>query len=321
MISARVASGDSSESPRATSRIASSSSSGPTPLPRNPLAPDRSAWKTYSSSSKVVSTSTFTPISAGSAMIALVAASPSISGIRMSISTTSTPPARDPVQRLPAGGRLADHLEVVGGFDQHPETGAQQGLVVGEQHAGRSNASDDRSGDVMTAGPSGAWRRRESAVGGRSGGAVAADAVHPLAHAQISPKPPVDPGLAGRHVRRSRRSRCWSPSTRERSRSVVEPNRHVGVPGVLADVGQRLLDSPVGDQVDRGRQRVRRAADHGVDRQPGRRGSRRSVRRSGRHAGRRLRGGKSSSGCSPGSRSTVTTACISDSTDRAAART
>ena len=94
MISARVANGESNESPRATSRIASNSSSGPTPLPRNPLAPDRSAWNTYSSSSKVVSTNTFTPANTGSAMIALVAASPSISGIRMSISTTSTPPAR-----------------------------------------------------------------------------------------------------------------------------------------------------------------------------------------------------------------------------------
>ena len=54
----------------------------------------------------------------------------------MSISTTSTPPALHPVHRLPAGGRLADHLEIVGGLDQHPKPGAQQGLVVGQQYPG-----------------------------------------------------------------------------------------------------------------------------------------------------------------------------------------
>uniref|UniRef100_UPI003D780960 NUDIX domain-containing protein n=1 Tax=Nocardia brasiliensis TaxID=37326 RepID=UPI003D780960 len=42
----------------ATDRMPPSSSSGPTSLPRNPLAPARRAWATYSSSSKVVRIST-----------------------------------------------------------------------------------------------------------------------------------------------------------------------------------------------------------------------------------------------------------------------
>ena len=39
------------------------------------------------------------------------------------------------LDRFPAGRRLADHLDVRRGLDQHAEPGAQQGLVVGEHEA------------------------------------------------------------------------------------------------------------------------------------------------------------------------------------------
>ena len=57
--------------------------------------------------------------------------------MRMSISTTSARVAPGQLDRLQAGGRLADHLEVGGGVDQHPEAAAHQRLVVGEQHPDR----------------------------------------------------------------------------------------------------------------------------------------------------------------------------------------
>ena len=78
---------------------------------RSPRA--RSASKTYSSSSKVVSTTTRVPVRSGSATIRRVASMPSMPGIRMSISTTSgrcptgqrrrRPARRTP--RRPAPGR------------------------------------------------------------------------------------------------------------------------------------------------------------------------------------------------------------------------
>ncbi len=63
-------------------------------LSRKPLAPARSASTTYSSRSKVVSTSTFAGPSCPGPVICRVASTPSIRGIRMSISTTSGCSAR-----------------------------------------------------------------------------------------------------------------------------------------------------------------------------------------------------------------------------------
>ena len=59
------------------------------PLSRKPLAPALSAPKTYSSRSNVVRTTTRVPRSFGSEVISRVASRPSISGIRISMSTTS----------------------------------------------------------------------------------------------------------------------------------------------------------------------------------------------------------------------------------------
>ncbi|CAO0837713.1 hypothetical protein SMICM17S_04561 [Streptomyces microflavus] len=121
-----VAAGESSASPAAAIRIALSSSSGSAPLPRNPEAPARRAWTTYSSTSKVVSMTTRTAASAGSALIMRVAASPSGAGIRMSISTTSAPVARASSTAWAPSATLLHDLHVGFGVHQYPERAAQQ---------------------------------------------------------------------------------------------------------------------------------------------------------------------------------------------------
>lgn len=92
--------GDSRVSPAAIVRMARSSSAGPTSLPRNLLAPARSARATYSSSSNVVRIRTCAARRDSSQQISFVAAKPSRPGIRMSINTTSGCMART-VFRLP----------------------------------------------------------------------------------------------------------------------------------------------------------------------------------------------------------------------------
>jgi hypothetical protein len=86
-ISRRVIAGASIASPAATTRIAVSRSAGSASLSRNPDAPPRSAANTWASWSNVVSTRT----RGGSApaVSRAVAVSPSMPGIRTSISTTS----------------------------------------------------------------------------------------------------------------------------------------------------------------------------------------------------------------------------------------
>src|ERR1700677_4130017 len=79
--------GASSASPDRTSWTAATSCSGDTSLSRNPDAPAASASYTYWSRSNVVSITTRTPEPAP--RICRVASSPSITGILMSISTTS----------------------------------------------------------------------------------------------------------------------------------------------------------------------------------------------------------------------------------------
>lgn len=87
--SRRVAPGDSKASPAATTRIARTRSAGSVCFTKNPVAPDRMASKTYSSSSNVVSTTTLTSANCGSDAIIRVAPRPSSIGMRMSINTTS----------------------------------------------------------------------------------------------------------------------------------------------------------------------------------------------------------------------------------------
>src|SRR6266545_2749699 len=88
-ISRRVTPGESKASPPATARTPWSSSSGSLSLTRNPLAPTRKASNTYSSTSKVVRITIRVWSRCWSCTILRVASSPSILGMRMSISTTS----------------------------------------------------------------------------------------------------------------------------------------------------------------------------------------------------------------------------------------
>ena len=82
----RVTLGASSASPAATTRMAVSRSAGSVSLSRKPLAPARSAAKTYSSRSKVVRMRARTSVLA---VIRLVASMPSMTGMRTSIRMTS----------------------------------------------------------------------------------------------------------------------------------------------------------------------------------------------------------------------------------------
>ena len=82
-----VADGAITASPAATVRIAFSRSPGRASFSMKPLAPALRALKTYSSRSKVVSTST--RVRTPEATILRVASTPSITGMRMSIRTTS----------------------------------------------------------------------------------------------------------------------------------------------------------------------------------------------------------------------------------------
>ena len=83
----------------------------------------------------MVSTSTFAGPSRPGPVICRVASTPSIRGIRMSISTTSGCSARTWSMRLQAVPGLADDREVLLGLQDHPETGTQQRLVVDQQDA------------------------------------------------------------------------------------------------------------------------------------------------------------------------------------------
>ena len=87
--SRRITEGWISASPSATTRMAAAISSGSASFSRKPLAPADRASKTYSSMSKVVSTSTRVFASSGLPVMARVASMPFISGMRMSMSTTS----------------------------------------------------------------------------------------------------------------------------------------------------------------------------------------------------------------------------------------
>ena len=67
------------------------------------------------------------------AVICAVAAMPSCTGIRMSMTTTSGQQAPGLPDRVGAVPGLADDLHVRFGVENHPEPGAHQGLIVGEQ--------------------------------------------------------------------------------------------------------------------------------------------------------------------------------------------
>ena len=69
-----------------------------------------------------------------------VASTPSMPGIRTSISTTSGCSRGHELERLASVGGLADHLEVGLGVEDEPEAHAQQLLVVDEDDRGAAHA-------------------------------------------------------------------------------------------------------------------------------------------------------------------------------------
>ena len=99
-------------------------------LRRNPLAPARSAPRTRSSASKVVST--MIAGGAGRAMICAVAVSPSTTGIRMSMSTTS-----GRCSRMAAGASapsLTSPTTFAGGAAEHEaQPGTHESVVIDDQ--------------------------------------------------------------------------------------------------------------------------------------------------------------------------------------------
>ena len=186
--------------------------------------------------------STRTPAVAGSAPMRRVASRPSISGMRMSISTTSGTVARTTLDGLGAVAGLAHDLEVVGRVDDDREPAADQGLVVG----------DDDPGDAVTAHVGVTVRQVGEHPVPAAGPRAGAGGCRPTA-------PPARACRRGRgRPRRRRRVRRWRPRPRPSSTTststspgaAAHGDRGAGRPGVLDDVGEPLLHEPVDRQLD-----------------------------------------------------------------------
>ena len=189
-----------------------------------------------------------------------VAARPSITGIRMSISTTSGRAARTTSTRLAPVGRLGDDLEVGLRVDEHADAGAEQRLVVDERDADRRSRRDRRGRLQCALRMRGQPARTTNRV--LVGAAVErpADELRALAHAD-EPVPGDRRAPSAWHSAQ-RRVRT-SSSTRRRCHG--EPHDDRPAVAVAEGVGERLLQDPVHRELrGRGRLRGRRRVD--VDR-------------------------------------------------------
>ncbi len=131
-------------SPPATTRTAWRSSSGSMSLSRNPLAPARSASKTYSSISKVVSTMTRT---AGNRSTIAAVAFDAVEHGHSHVHQHDVGPGRgDHLDGLGTVGCLTDHLQVVAVVEQAPEAGPHECLVVRQHHPDRHAVSSTSTG-------------------------------------------------------------------------------------------------------------------------------------------------------------------------------
>ena len=249
--------GDSSASPRMTTRSACSSSAGWVSFSRNPLAPARSARKMYSSSPKLVRITTRTLSSRSSATICLVASMPSSTGIWMSIRamsgrcsaasvTACRPSAASATTSMSSSASSSDRMPLrISAWSSASRILIKHGARRGELGA-----------------------HLEAAAVLRSGVEPAAERGHPFAHADEA-----EPGA------RRPGGRCWCRADagavvvdldREGVRRVVQVNRRAGPAGVTADVGERFLHDPVGGLVHFGRQRPLGAGHGHGHREPGR---------------------------------------------------
>ena len=170
-----------------------------------------------------------------------VASRPSTSGIRTSISTTSGCSRSTSATASRAVAGLADHLEVGLGVEDHAEAAAHERLVVGEHDADAHELRLQRQAGVDA----------EAALGQRPGLERAAEHRRALAH----------PGDAAAAAVRGRRASPPRPSSRTSSSSTPGARAHGHLGAARARVAQRvrerLLDDPVGGQVDPRGQRGR----------------------------------------------------------------
>ncbi|MCO5594547.1 hypothetical protein L7F22_048579 [Adiantum nelumboides] len=252
--SRRVETGSTTESPRCTVRTASMRSCGDTSLSRKPLAPAAMASVTDSSRSKVVSTRTRTP--GCSATTRRVAAMPSRRGIRTSISTTSTS-----VRSSSASAASPSPAWATTARSSHESSTIAKPVRTSSW----SSTSISRTGSPFSSGrgcEGQAQPDRPAAVGVRTGldrAAVQGGALPHAGQAVAAARWGGD-GAAGALVVDAHGQLVGGPPQ-------VDVGGHAG-PGVLDDVGQRLLHDPVDGQAGTGRELPRGADGPQVDRQP-----------------------------------------------------
>ena len=158
----------------------------------------------------------------------------------MSITTTSGCEALGDIDPVLAVGGLADDLDVRLVLEDHPEPGPHELLVVDQDHpdrgAHRSTAGCESSG-------SRACTRKPVEVG--RGLEVAGVQRHPLAHPdQAAPAAGALADVA------APRAALVGDLDVDGARLVRDAHPGTGAAGVLERVGERLLDDPVGGQLD-----------------------------------------------------------------------
>ena len=153
------------------------------------------------------------------------------------------------LDRLLAGAGLGDDLDVAGALEQRFEPGAQQRLVVGDDHpqarvSQRLRVGQDRADAVP-------------ALLARTGADRAAEHRRALAHAAQSVTGGLCPGRGGGAVVLDRHLERVGPE--------AEADGRVRGTGVPAHVRQRLLDDPVGAQLEARREWTDRSLDAELD--------------------------------------------------------
>ena len=193
-ISRAVTPGDEQRVARGDDAHAAQSSAGGAFLTRNPLAPGPERLEHVLVELERGQDDDPGARPGGRRAICRVASSPSIAGIRMSISTTSGVSPADDRERLGAVGRLADDLDVVLGLEHRPEADADELLVVDEDDADRAGSAGSTPRSARHAGDD-----REAAAGRRPGVERAADR-RARSRMPGMPSPPPVAARAGRGV-------------------------------------------------------------------------------------------------------------------------
>ena len=175
--------------------------------------------------------------------------------MRMSISTTSGLSWRDMLHRLGPVGRLADHVEVVLGVEDHLEPGAHERLVVGDQDAHHAHARAPAV-SAASSSPSSGSRTETSNPPPAPAARVQLPAVHPhaLAHAD-------QPVAAAGQARVDAAVAAIGDEHLHRVGTVVHADLGRRAAAVLDHVRERLLEHAVGREVEPGGE-LRTAAVH-----------------------------------------------------------